>query len=269
MPKHPSLSDPTARGSQRPSVKRTFQPGKVDPTIEKRRPVLTIGTVILLAFMAAFGLYATGNLPQLDAAFDSIQLYGRSHNDVVANAIITYGPAIFGAVVLFFASWILFLYINSRRRRLSDPKGWHKAAKNPPERRRTVRSPDDPPSLVHPLGKTPTRRSTDVPQTAAAAIPTVSALATTSTSDENDPNTANSVIPSAMKAPSTSPEAAKPSSPPTAPAQPETAALQAARVHAAKAEAALTTPQTKPDLPSMVMPLGKTRKPKPANATAP
>ena len=287
MPNHPSLGDPTARGSQKPSVKRTFQPGKVDPIIEKRRPVLTIGTVILLAFMVAFGLYATGNLPQLDAAFDTIQLYGRSHNDTVVHAIITYGPAIFGAVIVFFSSWILFLYINSRRRRLSDPKGWHKAAKNPPERRRTIRTPNDPPSLVHPLGKVPMRRATDAPQPTSASIPgetastpTTSAPTTSLPLEELHPTT-NAVILSAAGVPdrrslpvgvvakdsSISPEAAKPS-PFTTPTQTETAALQTARAHAAKAEAALTTPQIKPDLPSMVMPLGKTRKPK-TNAPPP
>jgi len=122
MPNHPSLGDPTARGSQKPSVKRTFQPGKVDPILEKRLPVLTIGTVILLAFMVAFGLYATGNLPQLDAAFDSIQLYSHSHNDAIVAAIITYAPSIFGTFIGLFCIWLLFLSINNRRRRRQAPK---------------------------------------------------------------------------------------------------------------------------------------------------
>jgi hypothetical protein len=271
MPKHPSLGDPTARGSQKPSVKRTFQPGKIDPIIEKRRPVLTIGTIILLAFMAAFGLYATGNLPQLDAAFDSIQFYGRSHNDTVVNAIIAYGPAILGAFVVVCSSWILFLYINSLRRRLSDPKGWHKAAKNPPERRHTVRSPNDPPSLIHPLGKVPMRRATDVPQTATAAttdaalIPAASTPTTPPPSEQIHPATDAVILPLSVlkgKEPRILPEAALPS-PLAATTKSETAALQAARANAANAEAFLTTPQAKPGLPSMIMPLGKTRKLKP------
>lgn len=230
-----STGDPrTGRDRRVPTKARTFKHGTLDPVIEHRRPLLTWGNAILVAIMIGFGLYATGNLPQLDAFFDHLNEIGRAHNNVIVGTLITYGSYLFGAVILAVFALFLFLFINTRRRRLSDPKGWHKVADAPPDRRNRDRRTEDLPSLIMPLGKErPSRRATD-----------------------GRP----AVAPVTAKADSTTPAAT-----PT----PNSARAEAMAA-AAKAEAALDA--ASPDLPSFVMPAGKairTAQPAAAPVTVP
>jgi len=215
-----STGDPrTGRDRRVPTKARTFKHGTVDPVIEHRRPLLTWGNAILVAIMIGFGLYATGNLPQLDAFFDHLNEIGRAHNNVVVGTLITYGSYLFGAVILAVFALFLFLFINTRRRRLSDPKGWHKVVDAPPDRRHRDRRTEDLPSLIMPLGKErPSRRATD----GRPAVAPVTAKA-----DSTTP--ATTPVPNSARA----------------------EALAAA----AKAEAAMDA--ASPDLPSFVMPAGK------------
>jgi len=235
-----SIGDPrTGRDRRVPAKARTFKDGTVDPITQHRRPLLTWGNAILLAVMVGFGLYATGNFPQLDAFFDNLDKQARGRNDVVVHALITYGTFLFGAVIFAVFCLFVFLFVNSRRRQLSDPKGWHKVADRAPERRQRDRR-EDLPSMVMPIGKErPNRRTTDSP----ARTPVVAK--------------AEAVAP---------PTVAKEATPVTAPATPSTpvaaapgSAKAAAIAAAAKAEAELNAAPA--DLPSFVMPLGKTKKP--------
>jgi len=228
MPTPGSLGDPrTGRDRRVPTRARTFKDGAVDPIIQHRRPLLTWGNLILLGIMIGYGLYATGHLPQLDEFFDRLNDAGRAHNNVVVGTLIAYGPFLFAAVILAVFGLFVFLFVNTRRRRLSDPKGWHKLVDAPPERRQHDRR-SDLPSMVMPLGKDrPNRRSTDIP-TPAAAIPAPALITAAAAQD-------------AISA-SASPNSAK----------------AEAIAAAAKAEAALNA--TPPDLPSFVMPLGKAKK---------
>ena len=232
-----SSEDPRSGRDRRVVARRrTFKHGTVDPVINHRRPLLTWGNAILVAIMVGFALYATGNLPQLDAFFDHLNNVGRSHNNTVVNAIITFGPYLFGAVILAVFGLFVFLFINSNRREHSDPKGWHKVADAPPNRRsRISRRMADLPSMVMPIGKTrpgakanpatPARPPT-VPQTATPIAATTTPAATTTIATPS---------PDPIKA--------------------------AAIAAAAKAEAALQTAPA--DLPSFVRPLGKTAPPTP------
>jgi len=215
-----STGDPrTGRDRRVPTKARTFKHGTVDPVIEHRRPLLTWGNAILVAIMIGFGLYATGNLPQLDAFFDHLNEIGRAHNNVVVGTLITYGSYLFGAVILAVFALFLFLFINTRRRRLSDPKGWHKVVDAPPDRRHRDRRTEDLPSLIMPLGKErPSRRATD----GRPAVAPVTAKA-------------DSTMPASTPVPNS--------------------ARAEALAAAAKAEAAMDA--ASPDLPSFVMPAGK------------
>jgi len=238
-----SIGDPrTGRDRRVPTKARTFKDGAIDPIIEKRRPLLTWGNAILLAIMVSYGLYATGNLPQLDAFFDSLDKKARGRNDLVVHSLIAYGPYLFGAVIFAVFGLFVFLFINSRRRQLSDPKGWDKIADRAPERRQRDRRTEDLPSMVMPIGKErPGRRATDTPREAPVAAKTASAPAA-------EPAAATKEA--SAVAPAPAPAAAVEAAPNSAKA----AALAAA----AKAEAALEAAPA--DLPSFVMPLGKVKK---------
>jgi hypothetical protein len=211
----------TGRDRRVPAKARTFKHGTVDPVTNHRRPLLTIGNLILLVIMVGFGMYATGNLPQLDAFFDHVNNYGREHNNLVVNSIITYGAFLFGALVLALVVWMVFLFVNANRRSHSDPKGWHKVANLPPERRKSARRTVDLPSMVMPVGKERPVTSAATPKPAAPA-------------------------PAALAKPAPI-QAAKPDS-----------AKAAAMAAAAQAEAALADAPA--DLPSFVLPLGKAPK---------
>jgi hypothetical protein len=234
MPSPGTPEDPRSGRDRRVVTKRrTFKHGTLDPVSEHRRPLFTWGNAILVIIMIGFALYATGNLPQLDAFFDHLNDVGRSHNNAVVGAIITYGPYLFGAVVLAVVALFVFLFINSSRRQHSDPKGWHKVADAPPERRRISRRLQDLPSMVMPIGKT--RPGAKANLATPATPPTVPQTATPIA------RTPTPVAATAIATPSPDPIKA------------------AAIAAAAKAEAAL---QTNPvDLPSFVRPLGKTAPP--------
>ena len=242
-----SIGDPrTGRDRRVPTKARTFKDGTLDPITEHRRPLLTWGNAILLAVMVGFGLYATGNFPQLDAFFDNLDKQARGRNDVVVHTLITYGSFLFGAVILAVFGLFVFLFINSRRRQLSDPKGWHKVADRAPERRQRDRR-EDLPSMVMPIGKErPNRRTSDSPPKAPVAAKAETPAPATS------PQTAT---PTQAVAPQATAKEATPAAPITAPNSAKAAAIAAA----AKAEAELDA--TPADLPSFVMPLGKTKKP--------
>ncbi len=231
-----SIGDPrTGRDRRVPTKARTFKDGTIDPVTQHRRPLLTWGNAILVAVMIGFGLYATGNFPQLDAFFDNLDKQARGRNDVVVHALITYGPFLFGAVIFAVFGLFVFLFINSRRRQLSDPKGWHKVADRAPERRQRDRR-EDLPSMVMPIGKErPNRRTTDSP----ARTPI------TAKTDGATPAAAEAVPPAVAKETTPAPNSAK----------------AEAIAAAAKAEAELDAASA--DLPSFVMPLGKTRNPQP------
>ncbi len=241
-----SIGDPrTGRDRRVPTKARTFKDGTIDPVTEHRRPLLTWGNAILLAVMVGFGLYATGNFPQLDAFFDNLDKQARGRNDVVVHTLITYGTFLFGAVIFAVFCLFVFLFINSRRRQLSDPKGWHKVADRAPERRQRERR-EDLPSMVMPIGKErPNRRTTDSP------------AGTPLTAKAETPTPATSPQP-ATPAQAVAPQATAKESTPAAPGSAKAAAIAAA----AKAEAELDA--TPADLPSFVMPLGKTKKPQAA-----
>ena len=236
MPTSDSTGDPrTGRDRRVPTRVRTFKDGTIDPITEHRRPLLTWGNLILLVIMIGYGMYATGHLPQLDEFFDHLNEIGRANNNAVVGTLLTYGSYLFGAVILAVFGLFVFLFVNTRRRRLSDPKGWHKVADAPPERRQSDRR-TDLPSMVMPIGKErPGRRTTDKP-----AAPAVAEAARTE---------------AAQPTPVASIAAATP--------EPAKAVLNSAKAEAiaaaARAEAALA--EAPADLPSFVMPFGKTRKP--------
>jgi hypothetical protein len=240
-----SIGDPrTGRDRRVPTKTRTFKDGTLDPITEHRRPLLTWGNAILLAVMVGFGLYATGNFPQLDAFFDNLDKQARGRNDVVVHTLITYGTFLFGAVIFAVFCLFVFLFINSRRRQLSDPKGWHKVADRAPERRQRDRR-EDLPSMVMPIGKErPNRRTTDSP----ATTPVAAKVETPALATSPQPATPAQAV---------APQATAKEAPPVA--APPNSAKAAAIAAAAKAEAELDA--TPADLPSFVMPLGKTKKP--------
>ena len=229
----PILPEDPRTGRDRRVVtrRRTFKDGTVDPVIEHRRPLLTWGNAILLVIMVGFALYATGNLPQLDAFFDHLNNIGRSHNNAAVSTLIAVGPYLFGALVLAVFGLFVFLFINSSRRQHSDPKGWEKTVDLPPNRRsRISRRIADLPSMIMPIGKD--RRSPG------GRVPT----------------------------PATTPAVAKTAAPAAATTAPDP--IKAAAIAAAaRAEAALET--TPADLPSFVRPAGKTFNPTPAISPEP
>jgi hypothetical protein len=242
-----SMGDPRAGRDRRvPTKARTFKHGTVDPVIQQRRPLLTWGNGILLAVMVSYGMYATGNLPQLDAFFDSLDKKARGRNDLVVHSLITYGPYLFGFVIFAVFCLFVFLFVNSRRRQLSDPKGWHKVADRAPDRRNRERRTEDLPSMVMPIGKErPHRRTSDSP--AKAATPAAA---------EATP-TKEAVLPVAAKeTAATAPLEPAPLTPPP------DSFKAAAMLAAARAEEALN--EAPADLPSFVMPLGKMKKTQPA-----
>ena len=241
MPSPGSSEDPrTGRDRRVVTKRRTFKHGTLDPVTEHRRPLLTWGNAILVAIMVGFALYATGNLPQLDAFFNHLDQVGRSHNNTVVSTLIAVGPYLFCAVILAVFGIFVFLFINSRRRQHSDPKGWHKVANARPERRHISRRLADLPSMIMPIGKTrPGAKATPATPAAPQTTTPIAATATPVTATVTP-----SPVPDPIKA--------------------------AAIAAAAKAEAALKTAPA--DLPSFVRPLGKGPVPKapasPAQATA-
>jgi hypothetical protein len=236
MPSPVSSEDPrTGRDRRVVTKRRTFKHGTVDPVINHRRPLFTWGNAILVAIMVGFALYATGNLPQLDAFFDHLNQIGRSHNNTVVSTLITIGPYLFCAVILAVFGLFVFLFINSSRREHSDPKGWHKVANARPERRHISHRLADLPSMVMPLGK----KRPGVKVSTPAATPAVAKAAEPAVA-------APAPVPAATVTPTPSPDPIK----------------AAAIAAAAKAEAALKTAPA--DLPSFVRPLGKTVPPKPS-----
>jgi len=241
MPTPGSTGDPrTGRDRRVPTRARTFKDGAIDPIIQHRRPLLTWGNVILLAIMIGYGMYATGHLPQLDEFFDHLNEVGRAHNNFVVGTLLTYGSYLFGAVILAVFGLFVFLFVNTRRRRLSDPKGWHKAVDAPERRQHDRRNQKDLPSMVMPLGKErPNRRAADRPAEAAA---------------KTDAATPAVTVPAAADAPVTIAAATEGPSPAPSPNSAKAEAIAAA----AKAEAALAVESA--DLPSFVMPAGKAKR---------
>jgi hypothetical protein len=162
------MSSPSTPGDPRsgrdrrvPTRPRAFKHGHIDPVTNHRRPLLTIGNILLLITGVGFGMYATGNLPQLDAFFNHADQVGKEHNNAVVGTLITYGTIIFGAVLVTLFSLMVFLFFNARRRQHVDGKGWHKIANVPAERRsRNRRATADMPSLIMPLGKERPNRNT-------------------------------------------------------------------------------------------------------------
>jgi len=223
-----SSEDPRAGRDRRVVTRRrTFKHGTLDPVIEHNRPLLTWGNAILAILLIGFALYATGNLPQLDAFFVHLDQIGRSHNNTAVSTIIAAAPYLFGGLVLAAICLFIFLFVNSSRRQHSDPKGWHKVADAPPHRRISRRI-TDLPSMVMPIGKHRPGTKTHTPTPAVAKTPAISV-------------------------PSPAPAAAVPDA---KPATPSTDPIKAAAIAAAaRAEAELET--ATPDLPSFVRPLGK------------
>ena len=220
----PSSSQDPRTGRDRRIVtrRRTFKSDTVDPVIEHRRPLLTWGNAILAALLIGFALYATGNLPQLDAFFVHIDQIGRSHNNAAVSTIIAIAPYLFGGLVLAAICLFVFLFVNSSRRQHSDPKGWEKTVDLPPNRRSISRRMADLPSMIMPIGKDRRSPGGRVPTPAATpAVPQTPAPKATPTPAATSPNPAKA----------------------------------AAIAAAARAEAALET--TPADLPSFVRPLGK------------
>jgi hypothetical protein len=155
MPSPNTLGDPRSGRDRRvPTKTRAFKHGHIDPVTSHKRPLLTVGNVLLLIVGVGFGMYATGNLPQLDAFFDHADQVGKAHNNAVVNTLITYGTIIFGAVLVALFCLMVFLFFNSRRRTHVDGKGWHKVTNASAERRsRERRATANMPSHVMPLGK--------------------------------------------------------------------------------------------------------------------
>lgn len=65
-----------------------------DPmSLAKRKPIMAPGNAMLILFMCAFGLYATGHLSGFDSFFDHLHNFGRTHNDIVVRIVVRYLPA--------------------------------------------------------------------------------------------------------------------------------------------------------------------------------
>ena len=115
-----------------PTARPRLQPGKlrpgVDPLVPPRKPILTLGNCILAAFMIAFGLYATGNLPQFDRAFDSMHASLQSRNDAVVRTTMHFGPLLLGGFVLLLVLTFGVLRLLVRPPQASENMDWHSRA---------------------------------------------------------------------------------------------------------------------------------------------
>ncbi|MEO6924196.1 MAG: hypothetical protein ABI142_10255, partial [Bryocella sp.] len=177
-----SLGDPhSGKDRHVPTRVHAFERNTIDPISTYRRPLFTVGNGLLLVAIIGYGMFATGNLPQLDAFFDSADRYGKAHNSTVVNGLLTYGAYLFFAVIAVLVGLILFAFVNAYRRNITD-----RDADEIAERRRGPRRNSPPaeglPSLIMPLGKErPDRRHAEQ-QTAEPAAATTT------------PNVASSVI---------------------------------------------------------------------------
>src|ERR1700761_5714242 len=109
--------DPRSGRDRRiPTRQHAFERGTLDPISTNKRPLFTIGNGILLLAIVAYGLYATGHLPQLDAFFDNADKYGKAHNSTVVNGFLTSGPYVFFGIIGLLASLIIFSFVNAHRR---------------------------------------------------------------------------------------------------------------------------------------------------------
>jgi len=270
MPSSGSSGDPSAaRHVRRPSRTRTFQHGTLDPVIEMKRPLLTWGNAVLLAIMVGYGLYATGNLPQLDAFLDNLNNKGRAHNDVVVGSIIRYGFGIVVTVAFLLLSWFVFLYFNSRARQHADEQAWDKEAPAPRPMRKAepdkaIVPDEDAPSLVMPLHKAIKAE----PVVVAAPAAPVAIAAVAAPAVQPAAPVAEATVPAELEAAKL--EAAKPENiapgfakpvpkPDAAGSTPPINALKAAAI-AAAAKAEAIAADAPADLPSFVPPLGKVAK---------
>jgi hypothetical protein len=246
--------DPRAgRNHHLPSRNRTFKDGEVDPVIATKRPLFTVGNAVLLVIGVGFGMYATGNLPQLDTFFDHLDAVGKANNNAVVSTMITYGSVIVGVVVLGIFGLMMFAFVNAYRRRASDPKGWRKAAKAGPQPRKVDRQTADLPSLILPLTKAR-------PQDALANAPATPVDTTARPLPSPTPIAGVAVSTQPAPVAKIEPQTPAAATPPAAQAIKPTAAKLAAMEAAAKAQAAADAKSD--DKPSFVMPYGKIRKPK-------
>jgi len=159
-----ALGDPRSGRDRRvPTRKHAFERGTLDPITTNKRPLFTIGNGILLVAIIGYGMYATGNLPQLDAFFDNADKYGKQHNSTVVNGLLTYGTYLFFGVIAILVGLILFSFVNAHNRHVTDRRADEAEDRRRADRRSQPRElREDMPSLVMPLGKErPTRRQTD------------------------------------------------------------------------------------------------------------
>jgi len=102
---------------RRSTARPPYVYGTLDPTLTRTLPPITPGSVILTAIAILFGLYATGNLPFAEQAFDRFYAYSMQHNDAVVHAIVTAIPILLLLSALCLGGAVALLHLNYERRR--------------------------------------------------------------------------------------------------------------------------------------------------------
>lgn len=127
MPSFEPFHDPRPPVVRRPI--RAVRPNPhTDPVVPARRPILTAGNCILAIIMLTFGLYARGNLPQLDQAFNGLHSSLQSRNDAVVKTTLHFGPLLLLGFILLLLLTFSVLRFLVRPPRVSEDMDWHSQA---------------------------------------------------------------------------------------------------------------------------------------------